>query len=86
MQLSMLFQVLTDDLTTRQINLLRAIICGEDQLTSQNVLNIYKLGTSANALKIKKTLHEKEIIDIVGKTISFNDPLYRYWLENYFFN
>jgi hypothetical protein len=82
MQLSMLFQILTDDLTSRQINLLSAIIAGEGQLTSQRVLNVYNLGTSANALKVKKSLHDKEILDIVGKTISFNDPLYKYWLEN----
>lgn len=85
MQLSMLFQMLTDELKTRQLNLLRAIISGEEQLTSQQVINGYNLGTSANVLKLKKTLHFKEIIDIIGKKIYFNDPLYRYWLENYFF-
>jgi hypothetical protein len=84
MQLSMLFQILTDDLTSRQINLLNAIIAGEEQLTSQRVLNAYNLGTSANALKVKRSLHDKEILDILGKTINFNDPLYKYWLENYF--
>jgi hypothetical protein len=84
MQLSMLFQILTDDLTSRQINLLNAIINREEQLTSQRVLNDYNLGTSANALKVKRRLHDKEILDIVGKTISFNDPLYKYWLENYY--
>ena len=85
MQLSLLFQILTDDLTTRQINFLHAIINNEEKLTSQEVLNEYNLGTSANALKVKRSLHDKEILDIVGKTISFNDPLYKYWLENYYF-
>ncbi len=81
-QLSMLFQILTDDLTSRQINLLNAIIAGEEKLTSQRVLKNYNLGTSANALKVKRSLHDKEVLDIVGKTITFNDPLYKYWLEN----
>lgn len=85
MQLSMLFQILTDDLTTRQVNFLDAIIHKEEKLTSQEVLINYNLGTSANALKVKRSLHDKEILDIVGKTISFNDPLYKYWLENYYF-
>jgi hypothetical protein len=85
MQLGLLFQILTDDLTTRQINFLKAIINKEEKLTSQKVLNNYNLGTSANALKVKKSLYDKEILDIVGKTISFNDPLYKYWLENYYF-
>jgi hypothetical protein len=81
-QLSMLFQILTDDLTSRQINLLNAIIAGEEKLTSQRVLKNYNLGTSANALKVKRSLHDKEVLDIVGKTITFNDPLYKYWLEH----
>jgi hypothetical protein len=84
MQLSMLFQILTDDLTTRQVNFLNAIINNEKKLTSQEVLKNYNLGTSANALKVKRSLHDKEILDIVGKKISFNDPLYKYWLENYY--
>jgi hypothetical protein len=81
-QLSMLFQILTDDLTSRQINLMNAIIAGEEKLTSQRVLKNYNLGTSANALKVKRSLHDKEVLDIVGKTITFNDPLYKYWLEH----
>jgi len=83
-QLSMLFQILTDDLTSRQINYLNAIIAGEEKLSSQRVLKNYNLGTSANALKVKRSLHDKEVLDIVGKTISFNDPLYKYWLENHY--
>ena len=78
MQLGLLFQILTDGLTTRQINFLNAIINKEEKLTSQEVLNDYNLGTSANALKVKRSLHDKEIIDIVRKTIDFNDPLYKY--------
>jgi len=84
MQLSLLFQILTDDLTTRQINFLHAIINNEEKLTSQEVLNEYNLGTSANALKVKRSLHDKEILDIVGRTINFNDPLFKYWLENFY--
>jgi hypothetical protein len=85
MQLSMLFQVLTDDLTNRQIGYLHALVNKEEQLSSQIVLNKYNLGTSANALKIKKTLHDKEIIDIIGRNIEFIDPIYKYWLSNYYF-
>ena len=62
-----------------------AIINKEEKLTSREVLNAYNLGTSANALKVKKSLHDREILDIVGKKINFNDPLYKYWLEKYYF-
>jgi AAA+ ATPase superfamily predicted ATPase len=85
MQLSMLFQMLTDDLNMKQISFLNALTNKEKQFTSQSVLNKYKLGTSANVIKIKKVLHDREIIDIVGKKIDFMDPLYKYWLKNYYF-
>lgn len=86
MQLSMLFQMLTDDLNMKQISFLNALTNKEKQLTSQSVLIKYKLGTSANVIKIKRALHDREIIDIVGRKIEFMDPLYKYWLKNYYFN
>ena len=85
MQLSMLFQMLTDDLNMKQISFLNALINKEKQVSSQRVLNKYKLGTSANVIKIKRGLHDREIIDIVGRKIEFIDPLYKYWLKNYYF-
>ena len=86
MQLSMLFQMLTDDLNMKQISFLNALTNKEKQVTSQSVLKKYKLGTSANVIKIKRALHDREIIDIVGRKIEFMDPLYKYWLKNYYFN
>jgi len=86
MQLSMLFQIMTDELNTKQVNFLSVLINNEKQITSQRVIQKYKLGTSANVLKIKRALHDKEIIDIIGKKIEFIDPLYKYWLSKYYFN
>ena len=85
LQLSMLFQNLTDSLNMTQINLLRALIDNREQLSSQSTIQTYQLGTSANVIKIKKALIDKEIIDIRGKEIYFLDPLYKYWLKKYFF-
>ena len=86
MQLSMLFQMLTDDLNMKQISFLNVLANKEKQVTSQVVLKKYKLGTSANVIKIRRALHDREIIDIVGRKIEFMDPLYKYWLKNYYFN
>jgi len=85
MQLSMLFQILTDDLSMKQISFLNALINKEAKITSQNTLKKYNLGTSANVIKMRKTLHDREIIDVIGKKIEFMDPLYKYWLKNYYF-
>lgn len=85
LQLSMLFQALVDGLSNSQVNLLKALVCNEQQLSSQNTLKKYQLGTSANVLKIKKVLSNNEIIDIIGESITFIDPLYKFWLKKYYF-
>ncbi len=86
LQLSLLFQMRTDDLTTTQINFLKALIHGEKQLSSMEVLQEYRLGTSANVVRIKESLADKEIIDIYAGRIEFIDPAYRYGLMKYYFN
>jgi len=85
MQLSMLFQNLTDTLGRTQISFVRALINNITQLSSQSTLSEYRLGTSANVVKIKKILVNKEIIDSHGNNISLLDPLYKHWLTEYFF-
>lgn len=85
LQLSMLFQSLADRLANSHLNFLKALICNEQQLSSQRTLNEYQLGTSANVLKIKKALSYNEIIDLQGEDITFIDPLFRSWLKKYYF-
>jgi uncharacterized protein len=43
------------------------------------------MGTSANVVKIKKTLENKEIIDIRGSEITLLDPMYKSWLKTRYF-
>jgi uncharacterized protein len=85
LQLSMLFQNLTDGLNRTQLGLLKALTDNINQLSSQSTILDYQLGTSANVVKIKKTLISKEIIDFQGTEISFLDPLYKSWLKEYYF-
>lgn len=84
-QLSLLFQSKTDELAETHINLMEAILKGEKQLSAQNVLLAYRLGTSANVLKARKSLINKEIIDIEKKQITFLDPMYKHWLKREYF-
>lgn len=85
LQLSMLFQTITDGLGNNQINFLKAVTDNVEQLSSMSTIKEYQLGTSANVLKIKKALINKEIIDTQNDTVTFLDPLYKYWLKKYFF-
>jgi uncharacterized protein len=85
LQLGMLFQNLTDGLSRTQLNFLKALTDNRDHLSSKDTIEEYQLGTSANVVKIKNMLINKEIVDIHGKEIFFLDPLYKFWLKEYFF-
>lgn len=84
-QLSLLFATITETLSTSQINLLRAIISGETALSSSEALLKYKLTSSANVTRSRKALIEKEVLDNNAGVITFQDPLYRSWLEREYF-
>lgn len=85
MQLSLLFQNITDSLSNTQVNFLHALLQEVLQFSSKETLAHYRLGTSANVLRIKEALVNKEIVDIKGAKIEFLDPVYKQWLKRYYF-
>ena len=84
-QYTILYQKEVDMLTNFQLNFLKAMCNKETSFTSSRVLQDYDLGTSANVTRIKAALQNHEIIDVLGKTITFNDPLFEMWLRKRFF-
>jgi len=85
MQLSLLFQNLTESLSTTQVNYLEALINKETHFSSKEAIVKYRLGTSANVSRIKKALIDKEIIDTDKEAGVFIDPIYKFWLKQYYF-
>ncbi len=85
LQMSLLFQTITDSLSNTQVNFLQALICGETQLSSAEVLMKYRLGTSANIIRIKDALVSREIIEVQSSEYVFLDPVYRFWLKKHYF-
>lgn len=85
MQLSLLFQNMTSDLTITQLNFLKAFVSGETKLSSKAVLNKYEIGTSANISRIKKALANKELLDLFANQTRFTDPVFKFWLKKYHF-
>ena len=83
-QLSLLFVGLAEMLTATQLYFLRAIIDGETVFGQEN-LNKYRLGTSANVIRIKDALLSKDIIDITAKNIEIQDPIFKLWLKEEYF-
>jgi hypothetical protein len=84
-QLSLLFQSKTEELSTPQINFLKALLDGVEKFSSKNIIDEYQLASSANVARIKKALENKEIIDIMTGNILVLDPMYKNWLVTRYF-
>ena len=81
-QLSLLFTNVIDALTPKQINFLMAVADGVTNFSSKEVLEKYKLGTSANIKNLRKSSLEKDLIDILsGNKVELQDPAFEYWLK-----
>jgi len=83
---TILYQRDIENLSTTQINLLKALADGVKQFTSSTVMQQYKLGTPRNVIKNKKILENNDFIDISGKKLEFLDPAFEFWFKSYFMN
>ena len=64
------------------MNFLRAILNGvHSEYTTQEVLQKYKLGSSANVSIVKLALVKKELIDIEKRQVIIPDPVMKVWLK-----
>ena len=81
-QCSELFEAKTENLTAYQINFLKAVSDGiQSGFSAANVIQDYKLGSSANVAVIKKALLEKDLIIIENKLVKLADPIMGLWLQ-----
>ena len=77
-----LFEKQTESLTTYQMNFLRAILDGvHSEFTTQEVLQKYQLGSSANVSIVKRALVKKELIEIEKRQVIIPDPVMKEWLK-----
>ncbi len=80
-----LFEKQTENLTTYQMNFLRAIIDGvHKEFTTQDVLQKYQLGSSANVSIVKRALIKKELIETEKQQVIIPDPVMKIWLQREF--
>jgi len=81
-QNAILYQRDTESMSATQLNFLKAIASGDRKnLTSVETLQKYRIGTSANVIKIKKHLLNAEIIDVRNREVTFIDPVYELWFR-----
>lgn len=77
-----LFEKQTENLSAYQINFLRAIINGvHKEFSTQEVIQKYRLGSSANVATVKRALIKKELIEIEKREVAISDPLLKVWLQ-----
>ena len=69
-------------MTPPQFNYLKTVMNSEKNLSGQEVIKNYKLGSSANVAKIKKVMEEREILDFWNPYPEFNDPFFKLWIKN----
>lgn len=81
-QNSILFQRETENLSAYQINFLKALANGvSNGFSSQQILQQYRLGSSANITRLKTALLQKELIEIENGNISISDPVFKLWFK-----
>ncbi len=84
-QLSLLFVTITETLTTQQLNYLKALIAGEKAISSTEVMHRYQISSTTSISRSKAALIKNDILDNKAGEISFQDPIYAYWLKTEYF-
>ena len=80
------FKVLVNDLTDHQLSLLRAVLDGVTKFSASDVIERYRLNSSANVRRVKDALRKKEILTFNDKDEPvLLDPLFEYWVSKYYF-
>ena len=80
------FIAVTRDLTTFQLRLLKALVCGHTRFSSALTIETYGLNSSANVRRLKDALCRKEIISFDEKGDAWIiDPLFEYWIKDRYF-
>jgi len=78
-----LFIQQTESLSEYQMNFLHAIADGiHTGFSLKSTMSNYRLGTSANIVKLKKALIEKDLIEVTApKMVDMADPILKLWLK-----
>lgn len=72
----------TESLAPSQLEMLRAIKDGVQQLSSTEAKSAYALGNPNTISKNKKVLRDKDIIEDRKGKLSFVDPVYHLWFSH----
>ncbi|TNE55270.1 MAG: ATP-binding protein [Bacteroidetes bacterium] len=74
-----------DSISKTQLNLLKAIVQGEQHLTSVHTMSEYRLGTPRNVAKNRDKLLEEDLIHQGEEGLELLDPAFELWFRKQFF-
>lgn len=81
------FVSIINDLTDHQLSLLRAVLDGVVKFSASDVIEKYRLNSSANVRRVKDALKKKEVLTFNEKDEPvILDPLFEYWVSNIYFD
>ena len=64
---------------------LKALIAGEKAISSTEVMHRYQISSTTSIYRSKAALIKNDILDNKAAEISFQDPIYAYWLKTEYF-
>ena len=75
-----LFMAKIENLTSFQLNMIRAICSGvHSEFTSEKVYSEWNIGSKSNISRIRTALIEKEIIEKRAECLYMADPVFKFW-------
>lgn len=84
-QLSLLFVTMTESLTTQQLRYLKALLAGEENISSTEVMHRYGVSSATAAFRSRVALVKGDILDDKDGKVVFQDPIYAFWLKTRYF-
>jgi hypothetical protein len=76
------FQREVEQLSEFQLNFLKALANGVSSgFSRKEIIKKYRLESSANVQSVKKSLLKKGIIDIDEQTVTFDDSIFKLWMQ-----
>ena len=69
----------------QQLNYLKALIAVEKTISSPEVMHRYQIASTTSTFRSKAALIKNDILDNKAGEISFQDPIYAYWLKTEYF-
>lgn len=80
------FHTIAFGLSKHQLRFIKALLDGVKKFSSADILDKYKLNSSANVNRLKEALQKKEIITYnKNRAIVIMDPLLKHWFIKYYF-